>query len=186
MASATAHFFVNDAGDGYAWLFPLGDDGANIGLGFIRGEGPFDLARAFARFREPASPAHRFLRSATVERTAAWPIPLGPCTMRRTAPGIFVAGDAAHLASPLSGSGIHHALASGDAAGRFAARVLAGDVAAYRDYERWIARHVTGRLRLEAFAHRRFGTAATVDPYARLTRVPGGGALLWRALLALG
>lgn len=180
------HFFINAARDGYGWLFPLGDDGANVGLGFIRSEGPFDLAAAFERFRAPGSYAHAYLRDATYTARAAWPIPLGPHSLRVARPGALLAGDAAGFASPLSGSGIQHALASGNAAARFALRALAGDGAAWRGYERWVARSVMIRLRAEAFAHRRFARASNVDRYAALTRIPGGGAALSRAMLALG
>ena len=180
------HFFINPTGDGYGWIFPLGGGCANVGLGFVRSEGPADLAAAFERFCGPNSHAHPFLRDAAYTRIATWPIPLGPRTMRLAAGGAYLTGDAAGLASPLSGSGIHHALVSGDAAGRHALRTLAGDDGAARAYERWIALRLLPRLRIEAFAHRTVATAATVDGYAAWTRVPGGGSLLSRALLALG
>lgn len=180
------HFFINPAADGYGWLFPLGDDCANVGLGFITSEGPFDLHAAFARFRESRSLAYPFLRDATYHDVAAWPIPLGPRTMCTAANGVFLAGDAAGLASPLSGSGIHHALASGAAAARFALRALRGDRDAEVEYARWLARRIALRLRFEGFAHRTFATAATVDRFAPFSRLPGGGEILSRAMLALG
>jgi len=180
------HFFVNATGDGYGWIFPLGNDAANVGLGFLRSEGASDLRAAFERFRASRSPANAFLREASFTALAAWPIPVGPRTMRVAAEGMYLAGDAAGLASPLSGSGIHHALASGAVAGRHALRALAGDRGAAYAYQRFIAARMVTRLRVEAFAHRTFSTAATVERYAPWTRVPGGGALLSRALLALG
>lgn len=180
------HFFVNPPGDGYGWIFPLGDDRANVGLGFIRSEGHVDLARAFERFRGPSSPAWPYLCDATFDGIAAWPIALGPRALRVAARGIFLTGDAASLASPLSGSGIHHALASGEAAARFALRALAGDSRAERRYTRWLARRIGVRLGAERFAHRAFATAATVDRYAPLARIFGAGDLISRGLLALG
>ncbi|GAC1305750.1 MAG: geranylgeranyl reductase family protein [Vulcanimicrobiaceae bacterium] len=180
------HFFVNAPADGYGWIFPLGNGAANVGLGFVRGEGPADLQAAFERFRAPGSHAYAFLRDASFAAVAAWPIPLGPRPMRVAQCGALLAGDAAILASPLSGSGIYHALVSGDASARFALRALAGDGGAWRAYERWMARRVVRRLRVEAFAHRAFATAARVDRFAALTRLPGGGAALSRAMLALG
>lgn len=180
------HFFINPASDGYGWVFPLGAGAANVGLGFITSEGPFELSAAFSRFRASGSFAYPFLRDATYHDVAAWPIPLGPRAMRVAANGAFLAGDAAGLASPLSGSGIHHALASGAAAARFALRALRGDRHAESDYARWLARRVVRRLRIEGFAHRAFATAATVDRFAPFSRLPGGDELLSRAMLALG
>ena len=180
------HFFINPVGDGYGWIFPLGGDAANVGLGFITSEGRFDLKASFERFGQSRSFAHAFLRDATYHDVAAWPIPLGPRAMRVAERGVFLAGDAAGLASPLSGSGIHHALASGAAAGRFALRALAHDRTAERDYARWLVRRIGIRLSLERCAHRTVATAKTVDRYAPFLRFPGGDDLLSRAMLALG
>ncbi|GAC1398128.1 MAG: geranylgeranyl reductase family protein [Vulcanimicrobiaceae bacterium] len=179
------HFFVNAPGDGYGWIFPLEGDAANVGLGYIRGEDDLDIAAAWRRFVRPGSHAYPYLHGATVGTPQAWPIPLGP-QFPVPERGTFLTGDAARLASPLSGSGIANALASGAAAARFSLRALAGDESTWDAYVRWLRVRVGLRLQAEAWMHATCATPATVDRYARLTRLPGGGALLSRAMLALG
>jgi geranylgeranyl reductase family protein len=182
------HFFINRRGDGYAWVFPLGDGAANVGLGFITGEpDDADLKGAFARFTGTASPARALLAEAELGAPAAWPIPLGWRGLPAASPGVLLGGDAAGLASPLSGSGIHTALASGSGAARFALRALGGDDGAWRAYEAWLRRRFAPRLRFERVAHTMAGTPERVEPWLALVNaVPGAGALLSRGLLALG
>ncbi len=183
------HFFINPAGDGYGWVFPLGKGQANVGLGFIRGEGGApDVARAFERFTQSRhSLAAPWFAAADVSEPAAWPIPLGWSNGPRAAPGVFVAGDAAALASPLSGSGIHHALASGAYAARSAIRVLGGDESAWRAYDAAIAQRFALRLRAERIVHDVAGRPAVAGAWLRLAAaLPGANGALSRALLALG
>ena len=179
-------FFVNDRTDGYGWIFPMGDGVANIGLGAIRSEGAFDVRAAWQRFIGPHATAAPYLHGATIGAARAWPIPLGPRAFAIAGPGAFLVGDAASLASPLSGSGIANALGSGARAARFACRALAGDDRTWEGYARATRASIVRRLRLEAWAHAHFGTAEGVDRYAPLARLPGAGALLSRAMLALG
>jgi flavin-dependent dehydrogenase len=93
-----------------------------------------------------------------------------------------------HLrARPLSGSGIHNALASGCGAARFALRALGGDEGAWRAYDAWLGARFAPRLRFERAAHALAGTPERVEPWLALANVlPGAGALLSRGLLALG
>lgn len=95
--------------------------------------------------------------------------------------------DAAALASPLSGSGIHHALASGAAAARFAGDALGGRDGAWRAYAAWIRTHLAARLSAERIVHRIAGTPERIGPWLTLARiVPGAERALSSALLALG
>ena len=182
------HFYINPADDGYAWIFPLSERRANIGLGFITGEGgAANVRAAFERFLGADSPARALLAGSATSIPAAWPIPLGWQTARVATPGALVAGDAARLASPLSGSGIHHALASGQGAARYALRALAGDETAWLGYAAWLRARFAVRLRIERAVHRFAGSPARVEPWLAIARaVPGAGPALSRALLALG
>lgn len=189
-SNAAMHFFVNEKKNGYGWVFPLGDGRANVGLGFIAGEGEEDardVRAAFARFVGPMSPAAPLLAGARFEEAKAWPIPLGWYVGPRSAPGVLLAGDAAGLASPLSGSGIDHAVRSGALAGATALRMLGGDERARASYERAVARRFMPRLRLERLAHEIAGTPPRIEPWLAAARfVPGAQTLLARSLLALG
>jgi geranylgeranyl reductase family protein len=200
------HFFINPRRDGYAWVFPLPDGAANVGLGFILNEpeaglgisepgagfgthqrAGAELKRAFARFVGSASPARGLLGRANCELPVAWPIPLGWSARVVAAPGALLAGDAAALASPLSGSGIQNALVSGSGAARYALRALDDDGAAWRAYRTWVRARFEPRLRVERIVHDFAGTPERVEPWLAIANaVPGADALLSRALLALG
>lgn len=179
------HFFINAAGDGYGWAFPTGESTANVGLGYVRGEGELDVRAAWTRFVGTASLAAPYLRDAEIGTPSTWPIPIGPRRIGIT-PGALLAGDAAWLASPISGSGIASALASGDAAARFALRALAGDETAWSGYATWLQRRIVARLHAEAWVHATIATPQAVERYTVLGRIPGAQAILSRAMLALG
>ncbi len=183
------HFFINREEDGYGWAFPLGGGRANVGLGFVAGDasGAPDVRAAFARFFDESGPARGFFGRASLENVRAWPIPLGWQSGTVAAEGLFLAGDAASLASPLSGSGIHHALVSGTMAARAAMRHLDGDANA----KAWYARTLTARLAPRLYAERAVrlvaGVPSRVTPYLRLAHaLPLGDRILARMLLRLG
>jgi len=186
------HFFVLPPGDGYAWIFPLADGLANVGLGFVRDEPGADrLHDAFERFLcAPSSPARRFFVNATVGERRAWPLAFGWRGTPLVADGVLLAGDAGSLVSPLSGSGIHHALQSGASAARAAVDALArGDVRArsLRAHERRMRFTVGARLRIESWAHRTIGNPRRIDAFAAaLANVPGSNRVLAPLLLNLG
>ena len=186
------HFFVLPEGQGYAWIFPLAGGAANVGLGFVRDEpGADQLHAAFERFLSAAtSPAASFFANATVGERRAWPLAFGWRGTPLVADGVLLAGDAGSLVSPLSGSGIHHALQSGTSAARAAIDALErGDVRArsLRAHERRMRFSVGARLRIESWAHRTIGNPRRIDAFAALiANVPGSNRLLAPLLLNLG
>lgn len=186
------HFFVLPPGDGYAWIFPLPNGAANVGLGFVRDEPGADrLHAAFERFvSSPRSPARRFFTRATIGPRRAWPLAFGWRGTALVADGVLLAGDAGSLVSPLSGSGIHHALQSGASAARAAIAGLAGDdvrARSLRAHERRMRFTIGARLRIESFAHRTIGNPQRIDAFAALlAAVPGSQRALAPLLLNLG
>ncbi|GAC1534835.1 MAG: NAD(P)/FAD-dependent oxidoreductase [Candidatus Velthaea sp.] len=179
-------FYILPPGDGYAWLFPLPGGGANAGLGYVRGEpAAAHVHDAFARFVRERAPGARIASD-----VRAWPLAFGwrgtPCS----AAGALLAGDAASLVSPLSGSGIHAALVSGIAAARTAnAALRANDTSAtwLRRYDRYLARTLAPRLCLERALHNGVGTPQRVESLlAVLARIPGANRALAPILLNLG
>lgn len=124
--------FLSDAyPGGYAWLFPKGEL-ANIGVG---------ADRAFTvDLKTPLDALHRRLKAAGIvgasilARTGG-PIPVGGLRERLVSRRTLFVGDAAGLTHPISGAGIHAAVASGEAAGLAAVAHLAGDEQALDDFE---------------------------------------------------
>ncbi len=184
-------FYVLPRGEGYAWIFPLGGGRANVGLGFVRGEPGADrLHDAFARFAHgPRSLAAPLLRDAVLRDVRAWPLAFGPRRAPAAADGVLLAGDAAALVSPLSGSGIHTALLSGIAAAETAdAALRRGDVSrrGLAGYDARLRRTLLPRLRAERALHDLAGTPQRAEPAIRALAALGAGRLLAPFLLNLG
>lgn len=127
------HFGPSIAPGGYAWVFPKGDDTANVGL-VIAG----DRAHA-ARPREALDSfvARRFGR-ASILAVVSGGIPVTGGLKRMSAHGLLVVGDAAHHAEPLTGGGINTAMMGAELAARAAVDALRrGDASegALRQYD---------------------------------------------------
>ncbi len=107
---------------GYAWVFPLGDGTANLGVCLRRRDGVHgrELADALAKVC-----AHAFLPSLLGPKAVAegpprsWPIPDGTSAplLHGLEGRVLFAGDAARGADPMTGEGIAQALEMGAAAG---------------------------------------------------------------------
>ena len=132
------------APSGYAWIFPKGEDTANVGLGIKRHAAPVQITAKdyLDRWIE-----ERFPGAGSLGEFAGG-VPISVTLPLISADGLVLAGDAAHQVNPLSGAGI----SSGMRGGWLAGGVLAGQVTrcdtsakALRRYdESW--RSLLGRL----------------------------------------
>jgi digeranylgeranylglycerophospholipid reductase len=105
---------------GYAWIFPKGEDCANVGLGIggdMSGEGhhAIDYLKAFVRSRFPDG-------KIMAEMYGAVPI-CGPMN-ESVADGLVLVGDAAWHVNPLTGGGIIYAMHAGEIAGDVIAQAV--------------------------------------------------------------
>lgn len=119
---------------GYVWVFPKGDDMANVGLGVVGSrceQGlPVELLARFVKDRFPGGKIMELVLGA---------VPVSGPIEKTTASGLMLVGDAARQSDPLTGGGILNALDAGVIAGEVAAECLErGDVsvAALGEYER--------------------------------------------------
>ncbi len=117
---------------GYAWVFPKGDH-LNIGVGGWKSVGP-TLRRELARFC-----AYYGFDAAKLYGHRGYQLPLRRDDQDIVRGPAMLAGDAAALVDPLSGEGIWAAFVSGRLAAREAQRLLAGEVADLRGYQRALA-----------------------------------------------
>lgn len=103
---------------GYFWVFPHGSC-LNVGIGSLVEAHKESLRGALDRFieQDPRLRGRKRLRS------LGGILPLRPAT-RLYRDGLLVAGDAAGLVNPFTGAGIHHAMRSGQIAGRACAAAL--------------------------------------------------------------
>lgn len=115
---------------GYAWLFPLNNTLANIGLGIPGGQN-VDIAKLLdAYIKSITYGGHK------INSTFKACVPSAAPLTRLIKDNVLIVGDAARIAHPLSGSGIGNAYFSGSIAGILAAKFINGEIpslAAYQD-----------------------------------------------------
>jgi flavin-dependent dehydrogenase len=127
----------------YAWVFPMGNDVANVGVVTSVRQSRFwhlNLRETMLRFlREQPGVRERCTSARQASQFRAAPIRAGLTGSPACADGILFAGDAAATADPLSAEGIRQAIESGRLAAEIAQDALAhGDASAVRlrAYER--------------------------------------------------
>ncbi|MFM8304968.1 MAG: geranylgeranyl reductase family protein [Actinomycetota bacterium] len=144
--------FEPDLLPGYAWVFPLPGDRANVGFGVardadLRGRTLAGLWRGLLD-----RPAVRAVLGPDAEpegRPRAWPIPADFAPARLSAGPVLFAGDAAGVVDPMTGEGVAqaletgvlaaHAVAAGGPAAAIAARYRASTSRAIGRDLRWAA-----------------------------------------------
>ena len=128
-------FFIDDVLPGYLWIFPLGGERANVGLGILAS----DMKK---RKKHPNSVLldalknskmldERFASAKLEGNIGAWTIPLGSYKRENTGDGWLLAGDAASLVDPFSGEGYGNAATSG----KIAADCIDGAIGQHPDCE---------------------------------------------------
>ena len=128
------HIGQSLAPNGYAWVFPKGDDTANVGLVIGADVAAGVSAQAYLdRF------VARYFPRASILSVVVGGIPITGGIKRKVADGLMVVGDAAHQADPLTAGGINLGMIAGDMAAQVGAEAIRdGDVSASRlsEYER--------------------------------------------------
>lgn len=104
-------------GKGYGWLFPKRDH-INVGL-YTRRPEQFKLAR-----QALLDYARKRLGSDTLQQVCGYPIATGGEFYSPGMPRVLLAGDAAGMAEPLLGEGIHNAIHSGQLAAQSIVRAI--------------------------------------------------------------
>ncbi|MDI6811113.1 MAG: NAD(P)/FAD-dependent oxidoreductase, partial [archaeon] len=142
-----SEFFLGStvAPKGYAWIFPKGEDCANVGLGIggdVSGENhrAIDYLKAFVHDRFPEGKVMAEMYGA---------VPLGGPISESVADGLILVGDAARHVNPLTGGGIIYAMQAGAIAGDVVARAVhERDLSKKRlvEYETWWRREFGKRL----------------------------------------
>ncbi|MBI5228741.1 NAD(P)/FAD-dependent oxidoreductase [Candidatus Micrarchaeota archaeon] len=112
-------YFGSIAPRGYAWVFPKGNQLANVGIGVggLTGANPKKLLDSFIEKNE------RF-RKAEVIEVKGGVISVGEPVKEKVKDNLMVIGTAAHLVDPTHGGGIGLAMESGIIAGRVAVKAF--------------------------------------------------------------
>ncbi len=124
-------------GGGYAWIFPKGEDSANVGIGVTlnlikEGGHPKRLLEKFID-RMPG------LKKGKVIEVVAGAVSVSAPADKTVKDNLMLVGDAARMADAITGGGIRNAVRSGAIAGEAAAKaVQSGNLEDFMEYEkRW-------------------------------------------------
>lgn len=108
-------YLYKDILPGYAWIFPIGEGRANLGLGMrldkfrdinSKLEEMVDIFLAMPAIKK------RLKRGGELKDVAVWQLNFGSQNMQRAYDGALLVGDAAGLINPLTGGGIANGLQS--------------------------------------------------------------------------
>ena len=106
---------------GYAWIFPKGNETANVGLGILpvgtKGERPIDYLNKFINKNDE-------LNKASIIEVNAGVVPVGGLVKEMVSNGFVVCGEAAHHVNPIHGGGIKEAMISGEIAANVVKKAL--------------------------------------------------------------
>ena len=178
-------YFLRDWQPGYAWVFPVGDDRYNVGVGMSSAavsERRVDLRAVLDTVtRSAPALAGRFAEAERCGPTVGFGLPVGSRTVPASGERFLLCGDAASLIDPLGGHGIDTAIASGILAAEQADWCLRHerfDAGAMRPYEAALERRIRPTLRRNGYVVRA-GTRAPwlLDVAGALDRLPGGQAV---------
>ncbi len=115
-ALAAEFHFQAALAPGYAWVFPLGPDRANVGV-IMRTDrfkrSGATLQQLLQRFLDSPDVRPRLASDARLHDSATWQLPYAtPSSGARAAKGVLFVGDAGRFIDSMTGEGIHHAVAT--------------------------------------------------------------------------
>ncbi len=126
---------------GYAWIFPKGDDRANVGLGVIPRMATKAAVEYLDAFLDHPILEGRLKKGSIIEIKAGGVAVSGPLKSA-VADNVMLAGDAARQVNPITGGGISSSVTCGKIAGEVAGLVSRGEdfsAGALKEYDdRWI------------------------------------------------
>ena len=113
-------YLYKDILPGYAWIFPIGGNRANIGLGMRLDhfrQKKMKLEDMLDQFLEMPAVKERLLRGGVLRDMTTWQLNFGSKKhLQHTFDGALLVGDAAGFINPLTGGGIHNSLISAELA----------------------------------------------------------------------
>ncbi|MCQ8902891.1 MAG: NAD(P)/FAD-dependent oxidoreductase [Methanothrix sp.] len=161
--AAEMYFGERWAPGGYAWIIPLGDDIANVGIGVRRSyiRGRMDLAGILKRFIAEHPQAGERLRRGEVVAVMRGIVPAGGMPERIQSGRMLLAGDAAGHVMATSGGGVPLAVVAGRIAGEVAA---SGDMDIYTErVERELGAPLRGSVMIRRVVDRTMRSDRSMD-----------------------
>lgn len=144
----------------YGWVFPIGPESANVGVGLFERAHGSNVRELLGRFLSALREVDpRFAEAVVRGRPRAAPMRFDFAPERSFAPGLVLVGDAAGMISPFTGEGISFAVESGRTAAEVIQRRLAAEPGAVTDtseYATRIGEKHTGYFEVGQSAARRY------------------------------
>ncbi|KXB02694.1 hypothetical protein AKJ45_01885 [candidate division MSBL1 archaeon SCGC-AAA261F19] len=117
------YFSSEIAPGGYAWIFPRGDDTANVGLGVLGSlskKPPIEYLRDFVK-------SQAGLRGGEVIELNGGGIPVSGHVSRMVKDNIMIVGDAARQVNPMTGGGMNWSMRAASIAGEVSSKAVEND-----------------------------------------------------------
>jgi geranylgeranyl reductase family protein len=129
-------YFDRELLPGYAWIFPVDNNRANVGV-IMRAdrysERGLPLRERLDRFLARPEIRERIRGDVALDKMATWQLPYAVEGGKRAFDGALLVGDAGGFVDPLTGEGIHNAVLTGVVAAQVGSQALqAGDLSAAR------------------------------------------------------
>ncbi|MHA1238977.1 MAG: geranylgeranyl reductase family protein [Candidatus Odinarchaeia archaeon] len=109
---------------GYVWIFPKGENRANVGIGIGGGYGRKSALEYMRDFIKKHPLGSKKLSKAKIIEFRVGAIPLGGPNEKNVLDNVMLVGDAAGQVHPITGGGIGYAMVCGSIAGKVAAECI--------------------------------------------------------------
>ncbi len=173
--------YVKEMNPGYFWVFPAGENRANIGVGLLKSivkkEG-MKLSDIMMDVINSDNFKERFKDAVPMEKHKGWNLPIGSIKRENHGDGFLLLGDAAGLVDPFTGEGIGNALVSGKIAAEIAAKAKQKNNFTKRylkkyDQDLWayLGNELSTSAKLLKLAHSKFLLNFVIDRAARNEKV---------------
>ena len=145
---------------GYAWIFPVNDHLANVGMGTradILKKKQLSLVEGLRHFLSSAEIRSRLPTLDTLSQAKTWMLRYGSHPMPRVYPGAIFVGDAGSFINPLTGDGIYPAMLTARLAAQVALSSLQSntvDLAILTEFERLWKQVLAWPMRRDYFLQR--------------------------------
>lgn len=169
--------YISEVNPGYLWLFPAGDNIANIGIGLSKNDAKKEkrtLRQILDQVTQSDYFKDRFKNAKQLEKPIGWNLPVGSSHRKNHGDGFMLLGDAAGLIDPFTGEGIGNAMVSGKYAMQIAAKSkLSGDYSekAFSEYDQLLWNEIGKELRtstkLQSLAKSKFLLNFVIDRASR-------------------
>jgi len=173
--------YVKEMNPGYFWIFPAGENRANIGVGMLKSivkKEQKRLSDIMLDIIDSENFRGRFKEAIPMEKPKGWNLPLGNIKRENHGGGFLLLGDAAGLVDPFTGEGIGNAMVSGRIASGVAAKakqknIFTKEYLKRYDQELWgyLGNELSTSSKLLKLAHSKFLLNFVIDRAARNEKV---------------